>query len=497
MRFLAKRRWRLFLVAWMLYAVHFATNVVREHYPAFSLAERGTLRLDEYQGFHPDIFVHTDSHSYICNNVAVSVLAAAPLFVFDPVLDALERHSLEKLAASGQAPDATYETHHKNRRKFFRQVRERGLDLRFGAATVVTSAFFMAPFSALAVVLMYHVLLLRGLARDRATCLALLFGFGTPIFFRSAHLNHNMFLMHAMFLAFFLLWARSEEAFRVSWRRRFAAGFLAGFCLAADYIGVIIIPLLYGYLLLSRWATASWKKSSQESLAFVAGSVPPVVFLLFTQWSMFGNPFLPAQFWMPVVNYTDRGMRGFSWPSPDLFLKNLFDPTYGMYTYGPLLLLGLIPIVRYASDKLILPKRERLFVVACLVAFLIFCSANQYARMQFNTGFRYLVPLVPFIFLALSDHLVRMPRRWFLLLASASVFHTWVLTMMREPVPDSWRMLFSEGPTLPWLFVLGRTSLGGSALVQHPLVPMAILAFVLLVCGAIWWWGERLEAAKP
>jgi len=31
--------------------------VVREYYPAFSLAERGTFRVDEYQGgFHPDIF---------------------------------------------------------------------------------------------------------------------------------------------------------------------------------------------------------------------------------------------------------------------------------------------------------------------------------------------------------------------------------------------------------------------------------------------------------
>ena len=61
----------------MLYAVHFATNV-REHYPAFSLVEHGTLRV-----------------------------------------------------------------------QFFRLVKERDLDLRFGAATVVTSGFFMAPLTAL------------------------------------------------------------------------------------------------------------------------------------------------------------------------------------------------------------------------------------------------------------------------------------------------------------------------------------------------------------
>jgi hypothetical protein len=76
--FLRSRRWRIFLIAWIVYSVHFATNVVREHYPAFSLAEHGTFRVDEYQGFHSDIFVHRDGHSVIGNQVFVSMLAAVP-----------------------------------------------------------------------------------------------------------------------------------------------------------------------------------------------------------------------------------------------------------------------------------------------------------------------------------------------------------------------------------------------------------------------------------
>ena len=76
MKFLASRPWRIFLVAWMLYSLHFATNVVREHYPAFAIVDHGTFRVDEYQGFHSDIFVHRDGHSVIGNQVLVSVLAA-------------------------------------------------------------------------------------------------------------------------------------------------------------------------------------------------------------------------------------------------------------------------------------------------------------------------------------------------------------------------------------------------------------------------------------
>lgn len=500
MTFLASRRWRIFLIAWLLYTAHFATNVVREHYPAFSVAERGTLRLDEYEGFHPDIFVHTDGHAYICNNVAVSVLAALPLFVFDPLLDALEARRKAQLTDAVAPPDATYRTHHRNRRKFLKLVREKGLDLRFGGATVVTSAFFMAPCSALLLVLMYEVLRRRKLERGQATLLTFLFGFGTPIFFRTAHLNHNMFVMYAMFLAFVLLWLRPDNEAPIGRARQVGAGLLAGFCLAADYVGAIVILLLYGYLLslrlrsVSRWR--SWWRTFCETLPFVVGTIPPVLFLLYSQWAMFGNPFLPPQYWMPVVNYTDEGWRGFAWPAPDLFLKNLFDPSYGMYTYGPLLIIGLWPVWRYAQEKLILPRRERYFVIACWLAFLLFCSANQYARMQFNTGFRYLVPLVPLIFLALSDHLVRLPRPWVAAITFVAVLHTWVLSMMREPVPLSWRLFLSDGPTLPWLSVLRKTSPADAPFITHPLLPLLILGLILAASLALWHYGARLETRR-
>ncbi len=495
MKMLASRSLRIVLISWALFTVHFATNVVREHYPAFALAEHGGFRLDPYEGFHSDIFVHTDGHAYVCNNVAVSVLAAVPLWLFDPLLDALERHSKARLAEADAPAEPTYRTHLPNRRAFFRTVRERGLDLRFGAATMITSAFFMAPFSALAVLQMFHLLRRRGLAPGRATGLAFLFGFGTPVFFRTAHLNHNLFVMHAMFLAFALLWVRPEEQAPASLGRRLGAGLCAGFCLAADYVGVIILPLLFGYLVLARRATASsWSTSLRESSAFVLGTVPPVLFLLYSQWAMFGDPFLPAQFWMPEVNYTDVGMRGFAWPAPDLFLKNLFDPAYGLCPFAPLLLLAHLPAPREREPAWILPRRERRFVWLTFVVFLLFCAANQYARMQWNTGFRYLVPLVPFLFLALVDPVLRLPRRWRLSLAALALLHTWVLTMMRVDVVASWRRFLHQGPVLPWLDVLRKTQPADAPVISHPLLPAGILAVVGVACLLLWRHGARLEA---
>lgn len=495
MTFLASRRWRIFLIAWMIYSLHFATNVVREHYPAFSIAQHGTFRVDEYQGFHADIFVHRDGHSVIGNQVFVSMLAAVPLVIFSPVLNALEDYSKAKLAREG-LQDAEYRTDKPNRVNFFRLVKSRGLDLRFGAATFITSAFFMAPATALFLVFFYGVLRRRGLDAHQATGLTFLLGFGTPLFFRTSTLNHNLFVMYAMFIAFALLWMKPAGVAGVSLRNRLLAGFFGGLTLATDYVGVIILPLLWAHFVLARVKTASWSTAIRESMAMVVGSLPPIAFLLFTQWAMYGHPLYPGQHWMPEQNvYVNAGVRGWTLPDPELFLMSLFDPSFGMYTWGPVLLLALIPVWRYRSDTLVLPRFERRWLVAAWIVFLLFASANQYSRLQFNSGFRYLVPLVPFLVLAISDHWIRLgPRvRW--AIAAAAVVGSWVLTVYREPVGKSWQLLVAEGPQLPWYRVLGMTANPDNPWLGTWWIPTALLAVTIAIAAGIWRYGARLEGA--
>ena len=506
MKLLAPIKVRLFLCCWVIYTFHFATNVVREHYPAFSLVESFTLKVDRYKVFHPDIFEHRDGHAYIGNNVAASVFAAVPLLVFDPILDLVEDYEQAKLNDQG-VTKTEYRTHHENSAIFLQLAKEAGLSYRFGASTVVTTAFLMAPLSAWLGVLMFQILLDRGGPRRKSAGLALVFAFGTPLFFRTGVLNHNVLMMHVTFLAFHLLWVRPEDGFPVTLRKRLAAGFLCGTGLALDYAGVIPLLVIYGYLVFNRLRTASFKVSFVESLAFVLASVPPVLYLLYSQWAMFGNPFMPGQYWMPDVSetafdeafrnpYSNMGFRGFTLPAPDLFFLNLFDPTFGMYTYGPLLMLGLIPAAIYKTDKLILPKPERVFVALYVAAFLAFCSANQYSRIQFNSGFRYMVPLVPVIFLAVSDHLVRMPRPWLYLLLVPVFIHSWVIAMVRESVPHSWNAVLENGPRLPWLHVLEATAPQGDALLGSVWLPLLVIAFLAIVVYVIWALGARAEAAQ-
>lgn len=494
-RLLASRRVRIFLVGWIVFSVHFATHVVREHYPAFALAERGTLRVDEYLGFHADIFEHTDGHAYVGNNVAVSVLAAVPLAVFDPVLDALEAREKARRAATGDELFSDYRTDKPNRVRFFERVREHGLSLRFGAATVVTSAFFMAPFSALSMVLVYHLLRRRRLGRGSATWLTFLYGFATPILFRGAHLNHNLFVMYALLAAFWLLWDPAGGGRALPLRRRLAAGFLAGFTLAVDYTGVFTLLALFAYLLAVELPRHGPAATVRRAVAFVAASVPPVAFLWWSQWAMYGHPFLPGQAWMPHQNaYVVYGWRGITLPSPDLFFLNLFDPWYGLFLFAPLLLLAAVPAPHLAAARRILPRRERRFVWATFLVLLTFFAANQYSRLQYNSGVRYLIPMVPFLLLLAGDHLLRLPRWAKVAVTAVAGLHSWVIAVFREPVFTSWRLFLEEGVQLPWLRVLRMTRPPGSAVERMPWLGAAIVAATAALCWAIWRLGAGAEA---
>ena len=79
--------WRLFLSAWIIFSLHFATDIVREHYPAIALGDHFSFRLDEYGGLHPDLFEKPGWGWHIGNNPGVSMLAAIPYVLARPLID--------------------------------------------------------------------------------------------------------------------------------------------------------------------------------------------------------------------------------------------------------------------------------------------------------------------------------------------------------------------------------------------------------------------------
>jgi hypothetical protein len=123
------------------------------------------------------------------------VLGAIPYFFTRPIVDRIVARVIRARAASGlKEPPGGYNSPWPMARDFYQEAWRRGFDIKFGLASVVMQALCMAPISALGVVAMFYFLRRVFGSDQTAFRLALLYAFGTPVFFRTGLLNHNMMM---------------------------------------------------------------------------------------------------------------------------------------------------------------------------------------------------------------------------------------------------------------------------------------------------------------
>lgn len=483
---------RLFLTCWLIYLIHFSPFVVRELYLAISLAERHTVRVDPYVDLHPDLFTLEGRGSYLGNNPGAAFLAAVPYWLALPVVN--------KVAPVRPAPlehgvSVDYKEERINKLQWYKKVRERGLDVRLGLGALITSGFFMAPLAALSAVVMLRLLAGIGFSERVALWMAFLYALGTPIFFRAGTLSLNLLVTLFGFFALVLLWWPSgarPERHNLRW---FAAGLLAGWCVLSDYTGAISAAVLGLFAI-----ALQWKRPMREVLPavlwFSAGAAIPVALLLVYQWYCFGNPWLPAQFYLPkkvFLGYPSE--RGFGWPLPAALWGLLFDPQYGLLVFAPLFALALYHPVLVARGQNRVPKNIAVFSWLFFAALYIFCSCIHYTvRHQWQDGVRYIVPALPFLFLLVADVVARMPRGLAWLVAVLAIFETWALSMVRESPLDSIARVLAHGPQFPWFTTLTKTAaqywpaLGDESSLLVTLLPSAIVVWMLAAIWLIWSW---------
>jgi len=475
---------RLFFTCWIVYSLHLATNIVREIYPALALGDHFSFRVDEYANMHPDLYEKPGYGWHIGNNPGASMLAAIPYALARPVIDPVVRKVKERREASGMTEPPAYESPWPMAREFYEESWRRGFDVKFGMAAFVMHSFCMVPSTAAAVVLMFWVL--RAVYRSDRTAmwLALLYAFGTPVFFRTGYLNHNLMLGHAAFAGFCVMW----NPWGLSWpsrRRYFLGGLAGGLTLLFDYSGVVLLPAMFLYALIARFRAHGRADAVRHGFAYFLGTLGPVFLLWFYQWRSFGHPFYPGQHWMPPVRWIELGYQGYGPPQLELFGMLLFDYRFGLFTSAPLLLLAVAVLFVNGGARCRLPRQEKIALLAIPLAFILFFSGSNYVRLQFNTGIRYLAPLFPFLFLPAAAVLTRLPRGAALTLGVLCVIQSWALAMYRD-VEHAYGLLdpvirfLLGGPRLP---TLHRLSLMEPFQDFFPYGPSPIGLFV--VAGAI------------
>jgi hypothetical protein len=481
---------RLFLTCWLVFTVHFATNTVREIYPALSLADHQNFDVAEYAGLHSDIFTLEGRGTYINNNPGASILGAIPYAILRPVTDRIVERVQKSRAANPSADAVKFDTIYPLAQEFYQKSREKGFDVKFGLAAAITQAFVMSPLSALAVVVMFWLLIALTDDVKKSVFLALLFAFATPVFYRTAQLNQNLLLAHFALFSFAMLWRPWKLNAKPFY---FTAGLFAGWTVVLDYSGLVAVAALSGYALSIWLSVPKEQRAFQDLTKFAAGVSICALTLMAYQWICFGNPIFPAQTYMPPANFTELGYRGFAFPQADLLFETAFSMRYGLFTSAPILLLAFIAPVWLSRKSRLLERRELIFIAVFVGLFFVFCAANQYGRMQFNTGVRHIVPVVPFVFLLAANVLLKTPRVVAVTIGILAIYWSWCLAMYRDVeqgfgVFEAVKNITLEGFKLPWLTTLERMGFVQNA----SAIPLFLLCAVLI--WALWNVGAKRQS---
>jgi hypothetical protein len=327
-----------------------------------------------------------------------------------------------------------------------------------------------------------------------------IYAFATPVFFRTGFLNHNLMLGHIAFAGFYGVWNPGRVAGPSDRVRTFLAGVAGGTAILFDYSGVVFLLGLFAYVLYRTYREQGLQPAVRNGAIYVLGTLGPVLVLWFYQWRAFGNPFLPGQHWMPPVEYIDRGYQGYGAPQIELVLSLLFDHRYGLFVTAPILMLAAVsPFLRARPDT-DLPRIEKWMCLLLFAALLVFFAGNNYTRLQWNTGVRYLTPILPFLFLPAAIALWRLPRTAFHSIVIASITLNWCMAMNREV----WRPLgvlepvfrvFTSGFQLPALTTLSRMEMFRSW-VPETVSALPIFALTGAMLWVIWSGARRNRTAS-
>jgi hypothetical protein len=87
---------RVCFTCWITYTVFWTPYIVREHFPAITLAQSGTLNVQRFLGYTDDIFPSGPGRAFINNNPGASITGAIPLFILRPVLNRVETWNLQR-----------------------------------------------------------------------------------------------------------------------------------------------------------------------------------------------------------------------------------------------------------------------------------------------------------------------------------------------------------------------------------------------------------------
>ncbi|HLJ65831.1 MAG TPA: hypothetical protein VKX16_00550 [Chloroflexota bacterium] len=454
-------------------------NTESHLYPAFSLVDHGTMRIDAYQQGLGDKSYYA-GHYYTDKAPGLSFLAV-------PVYAAI------RLAFPGrQVKGFALYKHIKG----YYYIPEYVAYVRYA----ITYLLIALPSAALGVLLWFFLMRLTG-RPGWSLAVAATYSLGTIAYvFSMWYFSHQLTAV-LLFGAFLLLFyrVRGRPPDRAVLGTTAAAGFLCGYSIISEYPTIIIVAALAVYLLVVS------RQRIRAALAFGAGMVPPAALNIGYNLKYFGKPLATSYMYVHSAWYHQSihgGILGLASPTsygvqaPSL--NTLYQITFGLYrgifVVSPVLIL-------FVAGAYFMWKRRDLraewwLCVAIVVVYFLVDASRAADTNGWSGGSsvasRHLTPILPFMMVPIAFGFAsRLYRTLFAVLATISIALLFMIVSSTYPFPfnDS-NPLFNEvfpnffgGHQIPnWVYVW-RATLG---ITGFPTLLPFFAAAALLVGRIVW-----------
>jgi len=429
-----------------------------------SIVERGTFNVDSYAedaeaGVGWDSFEHEGNY-YINTNPGMSFLAAPAWGLVYSVYSRLPEESVARSSL----------VHHK-------------------LAEFVGFALTSALAAALTAALIFYIVFGLTKSRYRAAGSGLLYAFGTIAFPLSQGMSYNQNVVIAAFCVVLLVIILMpqfvcKKVRRIRW---FLIGFVGGLAIFVDlsiapFLLVMVVPLVR--------SMTHWK----QGVMVLAGALPPLVGLSWYLESIFGNPFLPPQAYLPSDPYhtgPESGLFGLTLPRFSVILDHLTGLRRGLFLFMPFTVAafayGGYEVYRRRAKPYVGGSSHITYMLVISVAYLLFAGAAKSSHFAFF-GPRYLLPAIPFLCIILGVCARRAHAPLLLLLSIVSLWinigGAQIGTWTSNPVVPAATYAI-RGPWFPILTWI-QDSLVTITSIPRIITPFGLLAMLLVGIIVIW-----------
>jgi len=415
----------LFLVLLLCYAYFFPRWASWNHTSRLDLVmaivDKGTVSIDDYYQNTGDYAVY-EGHRYSTKAPGSSLLGVPVYWVFRQVLNSPILTSVLRELSSNQAVVGT--------------LRDGGTGLLpeklyFALALYVVTFVTVSVLSAFLGVVLYRFTSHYSSSQAHRVWVTLTYGLATSAFpYSSSYMGHQI-VAAFLFFSFYLVFLVARQSIKPAILS--FTGFLMGYAVITEYPTVLIAAAIfvYAFFRLPKKAWTAW--------LILGGILPGVIWMIYN-YQVYHKPIGFGYLYAPL--YTDKNNVGFFslvCPHFEALWGITFGSYRGLFFLSPVMLFAIPGFYYFARAR----ERWPEFFV-CLwatISFFLFNGSSVMWEGGYAIGPRYVLPMLPFMALALIFFTVQWGRNGWARVAMGfltlwSALFVWSETIGGQSFPD-------------------------------------------------------------